>query len=188
MFFKTASRINPATNQLSIYYRLVESSRNVLGNTYHRHIMTVGFMDVTPEELWAIADGLNDKLSGTTKLFSEVPKVQGYIESLWSRLVTEKKIDIVLDIQKKTTESDWQQIDINSIKNEDVRELGSEWLCLQTLRKLHVDTYLVSRGWEETEVNIALAHIVSRTVYPASELKTVSFMNENSSICELGFV
>jgi hypothetical protein len=73
--------------------------------------MTAGFMEVTPEELRATADGLNDKLSGATKLFSESPKVQGCIESLRSRSVTEKKTDTVRDIQKKTTESDWQQTD-----------------------------------------------------------------------------
>ena len=37
----------------------------------------------------------------------------------------------------------------------------------------------------DEEVKLALSHIVSRAVYPASELKTVSFMRENSSICEL---
>jgi hypothetical protein len=96
--------------------------------------------DITHEELWAISDGLNDKVSGKN------PKVQHYIDSLWSRLVSEKKLDIVCDIQKKTAEIDWQQVDMNSIKNEDVREAGTEWLCLQTLRKLNIDNYLSSRG------------------------------------------
>jgi hypothetical protein len=186
MFFKTSQRVNPATGQPSIYYRLVESSRNVLGTTYHRHILTAGFMDdIVPEELWAIADGLNDKLSGNTRLFSENPKIQNYIDNLWSRLVSEKKLDIVRNIRMKASESDWQQIDINSIKNEDIRELGSEWMCLQTLRNLHIDQYLLSRGWAIDDVNVALAYIVSHTVYPDSELKTVNFMQENSSICEL---
>jgi hypothetical protein len=45
MFFKTAYRVNPATGQPSIYYRLIEGSRNVLGSTYHRHILTAGFME-----------------------------------------------------------------------------------------------------------------------------------------------
>lgn len=98
--------------------------------------------DITHEELWAIADGLNDKVSGSTRLFNENPKVQHYIDSLWSRLVSEKKLDLVCDIQKKAAERDWQQVDMNSVKNEDVREAGSEWLCLQTLRKLNIDKYL----------------------------------------------
>ena len=59
MFFKTASRINPQTGQMSIYYRLVENSRNVLGDVYQRTIMSVGFMDdVSTAELHRIADGL----------------------------------------------------------------------------------------------------------------------------------
>jgi hypothetical protein len=129
--------------------------------------------NIVPGELWAIADGLNDKLSGSTRLFSKNPKIQNYIDNLWTQLVSEKKLDIILDIRKKESESDWQRIDINSIKNEDVRELGSEWICLQTLRKLDIDRYLSSKGWTTDDINMALAHIVSRTVYPASELKTV---------------
>ena len=65
MFFKTASRINPQTNQLSIYYRLVENGRDVLGSIRQRNIMAVGFMDeVSTEELHCIADRLNDRIAG----------------------------------------------------------------------------------------------------------------------------
>lgn len=60
MFFKTQTRKNPDTGELSIYYRLVESYRNILGEVRQRNIMSVGFMDdICPKELWAIADGLN---------------------------------------------------------------------------------------------------------------------------------
>jgi hypothetical protein len=74
---------------------------------------------------------------------------------------------------------------MNSLENRDVRELGAEWLCLQTVRQLGIDRYLENRGWSEQDRNLALAHIVCRAVYPASELKTVRYMQENSAICEL---
>ena len=45
MFFKTHSRINPATGQVSIYYRLVENNRNALGGISQRSIMGVGFLE-----------------------------------------------------------------------------------------------------------------------------------------------
>ena len=80
---------------------------------------------------------------------------------------------------------DWQRVDVNSIENKEVRELGAEWLCLQTVRQLGVDSYLESQKWNDHDRDLALAHIVCRTVYPASELKTVRYMQENSSICEL---
>jgi len=186
MFFKTHSRIHPDTGKLSIYYRLVENSRNVLGAVYQRSIMAVGFMeDVSTEELFRIADGLNNRISGMGTLFEDNQKVQGYIDHLYTRLVKDKRIDRVLDSRKQLTCGDWQQIDMNSITNKDVRELGGEWLCLQTLYRLQIDRYLDGRGWSISDRNLALAHIVCRTVYPASELKTLRYMQENSAICEL---
>jgi len=186
MFFKTASRINPQTGKLSIYYRLVENSRNVLGGIYQRSIMPVGFMDdVSTEELHRIADGLNERIAGQGTLIEDKQIVKYYIDHLYTRLVKEKRIDRVLDARKKLSECDWQRVDMNSLKNKDVRELGAEWLCLQTLYRLKIDSYLTDIGWSDRDRDLALAHIVCRTVYPASELKTVRYMQENSSVCEL---
>ena len=186
MFFRTQSRVNPTTGKLSIYYRLVENNRNALGGISQRNIMTVGFMDeVNTEDLHRIADCLNDRIAGQGTLFTENPVVCQYTDNLYTRLVTEKRIDRVLDARKRMSECDWQHIDINSINNRDVRELGAEWMCLQTLRRLKIDNYLDSRGWSANDRNLALAHIVCRAVYPASELKTVRYIQENSAICEL---
>jgi hypothetical protein len=186
MFFKTSSRINPVTGKLSIYYRLVENSRNLIGGIYQRSIMTVGYMDdVETEELHRIADGLNDRILGQCTLIEDNPKVQRYIEHLYTRLVKEKRIDRVLSERKKLSECDWQRIDMNSVENKDVRELGSEWLCLQILYRLQIDKYLKSKGWSDDDITLAMAHIVCRTVYPASEYKTLRYMQENSSIFEL---
>ena len=74
------------------------------------------------------------------------------------------------------------------INNKDVRELGAEWISLQTLRRMGVDTFLQPQGFTEEETKLSLSHIVSRAVYPSSELKTVSFLQENSSICEFRLV
>ena len=97
----------------------------------------------------------------------------------------EKRIDRVLDSRKILSRCDWQQVDMNSVESKDVRELGVEWLYLQTLYQLKIDSYLSGMGWSDHDRDLALAHIVCRTVYPASELKTVRYMQENASICEL---
>jgi hypothetical protein len=186
MFFKTHSRINPQTGRLSIYYRLVENNRTALGGISQRSIMGVGFMDdVNTEELHLIADGLNDRISGQVRLIEDSPKVQDYVEHLYNRLIKEKRIDRVLDFQKRMASCDWQRVDMNSLENREVRELGGEWLCLQTVRQLGIDRYLESKKWEDLDRDLALAHIVCRTVYPSSELKTLRYMQENSAICEL---
>ena len=186
MFFRTDSRIDSQTKEMYVSYRLVESYRDIVGDTRHRTILTVGRMDgITPQQLWSIADGLNARYEGAQFLFPESPVVKHYVDFIWERLVSEKKIDIVRNIHLKEAAKDWQKIDMQSINNKDVREVGAEWLCFQTLERLGVGELLRQNRFSEEETNLALSHIVSRAVYPASELKTVSLMQENSSICEL---
>jgi hypothetical protein len=148
--------------------------------------MGVGFMDdVSTEELHCIADGLNDRLSGQVRLIEDNPKIQTYVDHLYTRLLKEKRIDRVLEARKQISDCDWQRIDMNSVENRDIRELGGEWLCLQTVRQLGIDRYLESHGWSDYDRDLALSHIVCRAVYPSSELKTLRYMQENSSNGEL---
>ena len=92
-------------------------------------------------------------------------------------------IDFIHQIKKDS--EDWETVDLKTLSNEDVRELGAEWISLQALQELGIDKFLRSEGWEEDNIQLALNHIVSRAVYPASEFKTTSFIKENSSVCEL---
>ncbi|MEI6752742.1 MAG: hypothetical protein WCK78_06195 [Paludibacter sp.] len=96
-------------------------------------------------------------------------------------MIKEKKVDLGTSEPTK----DIDTVDLNTLKNKDVREMGVEWMSLQAVRELGIDRYLSSRGWSDEDVSLALSHIVSGAVYPASELKTVRFMEDNSSICEL---
>jgi hypothetical protein len=49
-----------------------------------------------------------------------------------------------------------------------------------------VDSFLSSQArWLQDDVRLALTHIVSRAVYPASELKTARRIRENSAVCGL---
>jgi hypothetical protein len=44
---------------------------------------------------------------------------------------------------------------------------------------------LAEAGFTEEQIQLAATQIVSRAVYPASELKTASWIKENSAIGEL---
>jgi transposase len=66
-----------------------------------------------------------------------------------------------------------------------VREIGSEWICHQTLEELGISQVLAEAGFSEEQIQLAATQIVSRAVYPASELKTASWIKENSAIGEL---
>ena len=85
----------------------------------------------------------------------------------------------------KLKEAGVEEVYIDTLKNEHIRELGAEWLCQQAVNELQLPEYLSSLGWSEQTKSMALTHIISRAVYPVSELKTVSYLKENSALSEL---
>jgi hypothetical protein len=192
MYFKVSGRHNPATNKSGWYYRLVESYRNSDGRVCHRTMLNVGFLEgLTPKQMNLIQKALTERAENLgCQLFefpvSDDPVVNQYIKEYYARLVSEKRIDVApARTEVSKSGKDWQTIDINSIKNKDVREVGAEWLCFQAIRQLGMDLFLSDQGWEEEQVQLAITHIISRAVYPASELKTSSWIKENSAVCEL---
>jgi hypothetical protein len=74
---------------------------------------------------------------------------------------------------------------MSTLKNKDAREIGAEWLCKQAFDQLGIGSFLQQAGWDEDKIALATNHIVSRAVYPSSELKSVSFIKENSAISEI---
>ena len=165
---------------------MVESYRDMNGRVCHRTMVTAGFLDeLSPDHLNQIQNGLNLRVEGLdNQLFpgNTDPLASAYIDRFYQQMVKEKRIDV---LPKPTSNKDWQTIDLNSLRNKDVREIGAEWLCYQAISQLRIDKFLKSKGWESEKTSLALTHMVSRAVYPASEYKTSSWIRENSAVCEI---
>jgi hypothetical protein len=192
MYFKGSGRHNPATNQPGWYYRLVESYRNSDGRVCHRTMLNLGFLEgLRPEQMNVIQKILTDRVENKDpKLFdlptSDDPIINKYVEEYYFRLIDEKRIDVLASEPKiKKSNKDIHTIDVNSIRNKDVREIGAEWLSYQAMAQLKISTFLEQRGWTLEDIQLAQSHIISRAVYPASELETTRWIKENSSVCEV---
>jgi len=194
MYFRISMRKHPETKELSGYYRLLESYRNHNGQACHRTMLSAGFLDdLSAEQLNAIQKILTAKVANLGNPLFELPYsddlvVLDYVERFFNRMVVEKRIDI--HKEEATPKAvrhgkDYQRIDINSIRNKDVREIGAEWLSYQALGQLRIASFLEQQGWNDSDIRLALTHIISRAVYPASELKTSSWIKENSAVCEI---
>lgn len=182
MYFKSTIRKHPETGKLSGYYRLVESYRNADSRICHRTILNIGFMeDATPEQLNKIQKQLTEKYEHKQSLFEpeEDPVVKKYVEDLWQRIVASQKLDIV-PVEKLS-----RMINADTMRHSNVREIGSEWLCHNSWNKLQLTQLLSMHGFSEDEAKLAATQVISRAVYPASELKTTSWVKENSAVCEL---
>jgi transposase len=182
MYFKFSLRYNKDKQQSDAYYRLVESYRNAEGRVCHHTILNIGFIenDYSPEQLNQTARILTDRYEQKQPLFEPADTaVIELAETLWQRIIKDKRLDLTL--YSPTS----RQIDADTIRHSNVREIGSEWICHQTLEELGISQVLAEAGFTEEQIQLAVIQIVSRAVYPASELKTASWIKENSAIGEI---
>lgn len=183
MYFKSFCRKNPLTGLVDGYFRLVESYRNIEGRICHRTMLNIGFLpDLNVEQLQSIQRRLTNLVKGMPDLFPDPDTaVNQHVDLYWARLVAEKRVDLSLDNPKNAQ----KMVDVDTLQHKQVREIGGEWLGYQCLEQLGIESFLRSLGWTSQQVQLALTQIISRAIYPASELKTSRIIHENSAICSL---
>lgn len=182
MYFKFSLRKHPESGKLGGYYRLVESYRNAENRICHRTILNVGFMDdATPERLNRIQKLLTERYERKEPLFQEEEDaiVKHYVEDFWQRIVSSKKLDL-LSVDKLS-----RMVNMDTLRHTDAREIGAENIAYQTWEKLDLTQLLLSAGFTQEQAMLAATQVVSRAVYPSSELKTARWIKENSAVCEL---
>jgi len=161
---------------------LVESYRNADNRVCHRTILNVGFMeDVTAEQLTTIQKQLTEKYEPKQPLIQgeDDPTVKRYVGELWQRIVASKKLDLL------PADNLSRMVNMDTLQHSNAREIGAENIAHQTWEKLQLTPLLLSCGFTPEQAMLAATQVVSRAVYPASELKTARWINENSAVCEL---
>ncbi|MGH2644186.1 MAG: hypothetical protein ACRDE2_09570 [Chitinophagaceae bacterium] len=181
LYFKSSIRKNPATGHYDGYYRLVESYRNMGGRICHRTLLHIGFLpEITPEQLNKVQAHLNNRYQKQGELFEENdPVVKQLTEDLWQRLIREKRID------RSKAEKAARMVDMDSMRHSNVREIGAAWMSYSIWNQLRLSAFLQTQGWSQPEIQLATTEVISRAVYPGSELKTARWIRENSAVCEL---
>lgn len=183
MFLKPITKYNKTTGERHFIYRLCESYR-IHGSIHHRIILGLGKLEEldSPDQKRMLAVRIEELIkngSGTLALSPLDEKVEKLAQQFYLEIRSKRRCDISRE------KEDWEVVNMNTLKNKDAREIGAEWLCKQAFDQLGIGDFLRQENWDEEKISLATTHIISRAVYPASELKTVSVVRENSAICEL---
>ena len=194
MHFISETRYNPRTQRDERYYRIKESFRDLAGRPRHRLMLTVGFIgeDLSPYDVRDIGrcltwlhghQGQHDLFGDAMSGYKEV--VRRLAMRYWHEMVEAGSVDAVRRTMEESRRQAERLVDVDTVVYTDAREVGAEWVCLQAVRELQIDKFLEREGWSEIQINTALAHLITRTVYASSELKSMDIMRENSAVCEL---
>lgn len=184
MFLKRIVKRTKTSGVEKVHYRLCESYR--FDNTVrHETILHLGTLEQLPDAeqkrslLIRIDELIKQSHTGKQSLF--IPQdaaVETLAQHFFALIKEKQKIDIAAG-------KDYQRVDTDTVKNKNIREAGTEWLCMQALEQLNITEFLIEQGWDEVQIKLALTHIISRTAYPASELRTSQWIKQNSAVCEI---
>lgn len=183
MFIKPFLKYNKTNQERYTIYKLCESYRSNW-STHQRIIINFGKLNEleTVEQKKLLAARVEEMIKhGPNRLpFGSIDeKVEELVRYFYKEIRVQKRYDI------SHKNGEWETVNMSTLKNKDAREIGAEWLCKQAFDEFEIGTFLNQQGWSEEKISLAAIHIISRAVYPASELKTVSVIKENSAVCEL---
>jgi hypothetical protein len=195
MFLKIDRKIDKQNGNQYLYYKLCESYR-IGDKIRHRTLLHLGNLDElqNSEERKLLADRIEQLLRGEYSLFTaEIPQhIEKLAHQFYQKIKQEKAnqnaIAAIEAQTQQTEEADYQEVDLATLSIEDVREMGSEWICKQALDELALPAFLAELGWDEKQINTALIQIISKAVYPASERKTAQWLKDNTALNELFFL
>src|SRR5665811_2292634 len=149
MFIKKIEKGNGGSKKYT-YYRLCESIR-IGDKTRHNNLLNLGTLEQLEEDdRKTLANRIEDLYLGTTSLFVQTSeKVETLAVRFYKELREKHKIDkdtlgstsLPKDV-KVLIENDLDLVDIDSVQQDEVREVGAEWLCLQAIEELGIASLL----------------------------------------------
>jgi len=188
MFIKRITKPDRKGEKTYVYYRLVHGYK--IGNKSRQQtLINLGNLDGLPKESHKLlADRIESLLTGLSPILFDVSEE---IESLAQKF-TEKIIEKgIFPIRKKTRpiskelETDYQEVDINSIEQLNSKTIGGEWLVKQAFDKFGLTDLFSSTDMSDNEVGIAKMLLTAKLIHPSSELETQRWLQENSGADEL---
>jgi len=188
MFIKRITKPDRKGEKTYVYYRLVHGYK--IGNKSRQQtLINLGSLDGLPRESHKLlADRIESLLTGLSPILFDVSVEIESLAQKFTGKIIEKGI---FPIRKKTRpiskelETDYQEVDINSIEQLNSKTIGGEWLVKQAFDKFGLTGLFSSTGMSDNEVGIAKMLLTAKLVHPSSELETQRWLQENSGTDEL---
>ncbi|MDI6776525.1 MAG: IS1634 family transposase [Syntrophales bacterium] len=184
MFIRKVPHTDPKNGSRYYTYKLVESFRTERGPR-QREILNLGTDFNLPEGQWRdLARRVPEIISGQERLF-DCPEEIETLARVYARRIIRRRSSLVGEKNDSYHLPDYQMVDVNSIGDEDVREVGAEHVVYETIRELELNRKFEELGFSKPRMDVAIGVIAGRLIYPGSERATHLWLKHISGIDEL---
>jgi len=179
--FIRRTKIGTSTADKAYYtFRLVASKR--VGNKVRQQtLLNLGRNFSLPKEQWAqLCARIDDIISGQLSLKTPSGEIEQIAQHCAARLIANRS-----EPEENNKTTDYQEVDVASLKLVRSRSIGVEHVGLEAIKSLNLLKILEKAGLNKVQQDVAVASIIGRMADPGSERATWQWLTGQSGIGEL---
>ncbi len=159
-------------------YRIVESQR--IGEKVRQQtILNIGTNFSVPRDKWPVlCVRIKEIISGQQNLIEGTQEIEQLAQDYAARIIQNRPVEYDKD-------TDFHEVDVNSIKSVRPRSVSCEHVALETFRLLGLDTILKELKFTGPQIAASTGTIIGRMCNPGSELSTHYWLQNKTGLGEL---
>ena len=176
---RTVSKNKKYDNEKYYTYRLVESYR-VDGKVKQRVLLNLGADFTVDKNNWSI---LSTRIEDIIKQRKSLFEIDKELESLAQQYTLQ-----IISSQSKqldTMDTDFQNIDINSIKQVNPKTIGAEHIVYETIKELELPNLFENLELTPIQINSAIGTLIAKACNPVSDKRSIEWLRDKSGAGEL---
>jgi hypothetical protein len=171
-----------------IQHQLIESVRTAAGPRQNI-ILNMGKLDIEQNKWKLLANAIEEELHNQPSLFNSDPDIKKLAQH-YAQLIIHNRLSRIsereeIDSSEKIEDVQYETVDVNSLKNSDIRSLGAEHVVFSQIEEYNLDAILKDNGFSVSQADYARMLIAARLIHPSSERETARWLSKNSALCEL---
>lgn len=175
---KTVSKSRKNNKEKYYTYRLVESTR-VGEKVKQTTLLNLGPDFNLPQKDWStLSTRISQIIRGISPLFEIDSNIEFLAQQYANQIILSQSTESI-------TASDYQEIDLDSIKNSDAKTIGVENVLYETIQELKLEDKLKELNFTKTQINSALGVLIAKASEPSSEAGTLKWLRNSSGAGEL---
>ncbi len=179
MFIRQTKTSTATSGQAYTTFRLVASER-IDGNVRQRTLLNLGSAFSLAREHWPeLCSRIEQILSGQLPLVPATAEIEAMAQRYAAQLISQRAEGTT------NNESDFQEVDVNSLELVRPRSIGVEHVGKAALDWLDFSNILTKVGLNGAQQAAAIGSVIGRMAAPGSELSTWHWLRERSGLGEL---
>jgi len=173
MFIRKVIRKDKKNARVYHEFRLVETARNAEGKVKQHLVLNLGAGFKLPQQKWKLlTNRIVEIMHGQLTLLPSGKDIEAQAQYYAKKIMKQQSNKNPIEQSATGLKPCFETVDVNNMQHHTTRTIGGEHVGLSQIKQLALPEKLEQLGFNQSQVNIAIAQVLGRLLNPGSELST----------------